>query len=177
VVARIKVEIAGIEEVERLLTQLPTRVGRKLNNQAVRNASRAVATVQRREAPKGGTGDLARSVTTKAVKSRIPGRAVALAGVFNKEAPLARLIEFGTGRAGPRARDFPIVAKGGVMTFITRFARIFARSVQHPGIRPNPFITRGFDLAKNAGFVRYRDTMLRGLVREANKISARSAKL
>jgi HK97 gp10 family phage protein len=104
-----------------------------------------------RFAPRGRTGDLKRSIRLRI--TREPDGDTT-AEVYST-ASYARFVHDGTRphRIEPRRRGgvlrFPMVgAPGGI---------VFARSVNHPGTKANPFLTKALDaVASTAGFARER---------------------
>lgn len=128
--------ILGIEQLMKNLEELPTRAMKKtVVRNACKKALRPVADDARNAAPRGHTGDTARSIRidTKLKPSQrrgVPQDQTTVKAYVGSTDPLAHLIEFGTGE---RTMKGPVVAPiSGRFVTVRRTGRMPAR----PFLRP-----------------------------------------
>lgn len=157
-----KVKLVGLNEVKKQFAKLDTAIQIKLGRQALSGAANVIAAEIRRTAPRSGITDglskedkkkvpkpLARSVV-RSIKRRRDRRGFYGRVGIHKSVWYAHFIEYGTsphripnatvGKGkNKRANDAVLAFGGGVY-----------RSVNHPGIKANPFVRRALETKKQA---------------------------
>lgn len=131
-----EVTIRGLDDVMRRINDLDVKMKSRIVRKAARAGINHIRTIARQEAPKD-TGLLRRSIKVKVDRIRGGGGFVAKIYV-SKEAWYARLIEFGV---QPHKID-PLTKKA------LKFGGRYYKSVEHPGIPANPFMSRSYSRAK-----------------------------
>jgi HK97 gp10 family phage protein len=134
--------INGGADLDRLLQTLPTKLERNIMRAALRaGAAEILPEVQNRIPTDSGQLRASARITTRYRK----GEVSASVKVGNFVAWYAHLVEFGT-------RPHRIVPKnpGGVL----RFGGLEVRSVDHPGIRPQPFMRPAADASLERAIAR-----------------------
>jgi HK97 gp10 family phage protein len=127
--------VQGLAEIQRKLAEFPAKVEANV----VRAALRAGAVVVQREAlalVPVKTGQLKSTVRVSTFKRGREIHAAVKAGDPKKRVFYAHLVEGGTKAHVIKAR------KGGLLLLGKRF---FAKSVQHPGAKPSPFMRPAFN--------------------------------
>ena len=183
------VEIAGLSELNKLLQELPVRIERNIIQSGIRNAANIFRDRARANAPQEN------GILKKAIKTAVNTKygltkatiyidrtkryTVRVGSGKNKTtrsstAFYAHFIEFGTGTfysgSGSRSKRQPYkipkpgkkrltMPDGGVRT-----------SVEHPGIRPQPFMRPAFDGGQNQALERFRQYIFDRLPIEIEKL-------
>lgn len=112
---------------------LRARAARDVGKRAVERASEEAAETARSTSAWNDKSGKTRA----SIKAR-PGPGLYSASVVAKRA--AVFLENGTGKYGPKGAPYPIVARGGVLSFMVNGKRVFARKVMHPGIKATHFM-------------------------------------
>lgn len=145
------VKVTGFPQLESRLRAIKPTV------QMHRELALRVIALQKREAPVR-TGNLRRSVRLGTISERV-AQTVATANY-------AAHVEYGTAphTIVPTTKKALRFARSGVATTLggrptaaarrTGGAYAFARRVNHPGTRANPFMERGAEMAKRAGVIK-----------------------
>jgi len=128
--------VKGLSKLNDFLQSVPAKVERNVLRGGLRAGINVVLPVARENAPKD-TGEMARGmkVSTNAKK----GTVIAKIKLTGRHAFLGPWLEYGTAA-------HKIVPKDGGWLF---FGGTFAKGIEHPGIRPRPFM--GPALYKQAG--------------------------
>lgn len=131
------VQVKGLDGVDRMLADLPLRVGRSVQVAALKKAAEPIAEAARRLAPKR-TGVLAASIRVAVKRGATAARATVQIGL---EAPgrwYGHLVEFGTKPHSLSPGD-------------ARSRRYVANpdGPWHPGTSPQPFMRPAFEFMKN----------------------------
>lgn len=133
----VDVQIKGLAELERALSELPAKIERNILRGALRAAAKPVADEARRVAARV-SGDLQASIR---VSSRVrAGRPVAFVKAGDKKAFYAHMVEGGT-------QAHFIKPKTAKSLF---FAGIRKQVVNHPGARKRPFLRPALDVKAGA---------------------------
>jgi HK97 gp10 family phage protein len=145
-------KVTGMQELEKVLSELGSRAGKKALVGSLRDAAKPVRKAMRSLAPKD-RGNLRKSIKTVVVagKGSTSNVATAMVGTFKSKNGrynpgfYSRFIEFGTkahgipsetvGRGENKRKNRAKVAFGG---------KVYG-SVNHPGQRAKPFIGPAFD--------------------------------
>ena len=135
-----EVRIKGLSELHAFLQQLPEKMEKNVLRGALRAGARVVASEVQQRAPVR-TGLLRGGV--KVSTGGRGGTVVAKIKVTGKHAFVAPWLEYGVGAHQIAAK------KGGWMAF----AGVSAKSVQHPGIQPRPFMRPALDSRAQAAVV------------------------
>lgn len=143
-------EVKGMAQLEKALSEMGARAGKKVLLGALRDAAKPVRSQMRAAAPRK-SGTLRKAIKTKAIagKGSTNNVATVMIGTFKegKQSPgfYAKFLEYGTkahdipsptaGRGKNKTKNKAVVAFGG---------KIFGR-VRHPGIKAKPFIAPAFE--------------------------------
>ena len=143
-------QVKGIAELEKALSEIGSRAGKKALLGALRDAAKPVRSQMRAAAP-NKSGKLKKAIKTKAVagKGATNNVATVMIGTFKegKQSPgfYARFFEYGTkahdipspttGRGKNKRKNQAVVAFGG---------KVFGR-VRHPGQKAKPFMAPAFE--------------------------------
>lgn len=119
--------VKGLAELNKFLQQLPAKVEANVLRGGLRAGAKVVLPEAKANAPKD-TGQLAAGLKISTTSRR--GRVTAKIKATGPHAYLAPWMEYGTGAHSIVPKD------GGFLLF----ANIFTRKVEHPGIRPRPFM-------------------------------------
>lgn len=143
------VHVKGLEDLQKFLDELPAKVEKNI----IRSALRAGAKLIQQQAVANvpvKSGELRNSlkISTRARVGRVT------ASVKTKLF-YARFVEFGT-------HAHNIAAKTGWLSF----GGIFAKSVQHPGARPHPFLRPALDATASAAVVAVGEQVKKRLTKE-----------
>lgn len=125
------VKIKGLRELQDFLTKLPVKMEQNVLRGGMRAGANVVKTEARRLAPVK-TGKLRDGIKVSTSARR--GRVSAKVKLTGKHAYLGRWLEFGTAAHQIKARGKGLF-----------FGGLFARSVDHPGIKPRPFLRPALD--------------------------------
>jgi HK97 gp10 family phage protein len=120
-------KVKGLAEMHKTLQELPVRIERNILRSALAVGARVVAREVKLQAPKD-TGELAKGV--KVSTDTRGGRVIAKVKLTGPHAFIGPWLEFGT-------KAHKIVAKPGGFLLV---GNQFVTSVDHPGIRPRPFM-------------------------------------
>lgn len=163
---KVAFRIEGAKELDDLLKQLPGRTAGRIGSNALRAGARVIRDEAKRVVPVD-TGDLRDSI--KVITGRADRRTqrIVHVGSFGPDSRLAHLVEFGTA-------VHRITAKAGkVLAYISGFQRVFARSVLHPGAKPQPFLRPAGDAKAREALDTMGDVLGVGIEREAAKLGRR----
>jgi HK97 gp10 family phage protein len=143
-------EVKGMAELEKALSEMGSRAGKKVLLGALRDAAKPIRKMQRTLAPKQ-TGFLRKNIKIKAVagKGATSSVATVMVGIFrqgrSEDDFYAHFQEFGTaahdipspttGRGKNKTKNKAVVAFGG---------KVFGR-VRHPGQKAKPFMSPAFE--------------------------------
>jgi len=140
--AAVGIDVRGLAEVQRALKQLDDG---PQSRRALQKASTAGARVLKpyvqREAPRGATGKLRRSISSRQARKERP------AAVVTARPKVAFYRHMVIGGTKPH-RILPSEKKA--LAFTARGRDLVRARVSHTGSRPNPFIERGFDAGRAA---------------------------
>lgn len=146
-------DVHGLREIRDNLLTLNQRVQNKIGRKATREGSNHIRRLIREEAPKR-TGALRRSVRVKV--DRIQGNKGFIGSIYvGREAWYARMVEFGV---HPYKID-PVTKKA------LKFGGVFASSIDHPGIRANPFMQRAAQRSRQEVINTVKVSLMAGIVR------------
>lgn len=145
-----EVRIKGLRELNSFLQQLPPKMEKNVLRGALRAGSRVVAEEARLRAPEK-TGLLRQGI--KVSTGGKGGTVIAKVKVTGKHAFIAPWLEFGTAAHAITAK------KGGWISF----GGVFAKSVQHPGIQPRPFMRTALDAKAQPAVIAAAEYMKRRL--------------
>lgn len=120
--------VKGLKELNAFLQQVPAKVERNVLRGGLRAGAKVVLPVAQANAPKD-TGQLAAGL--KISTSARGGQVTAKIKATGPHAFLAPWMEYGTGAHRIVPKD-----DGGFLLF----ADVFSKEVEHPGIRPRPFM-------------------------------------
>lgn len=151
--------IRGGRELAEFLSQLPA----KLEQNIMRSALRAGATVIKKEAALNAPvdeGDLVRSIRVSGKARR--GSITVSVKVGGKKAPHAMLVEYGTRPHKIEPKDAAALAVGGVAY----------RSVDHPGAQPKPFFRPALDSKSGAAIEAVAAQIRKRLTKEGINVPA-----
>ena len=160
-------ELEGLEELDKMLQELPKSMGRSVMRKVLRKAAKPTEVAAKANVPKGDTGNLQDSIgissrltkNQRRHKSRNRDEVEVYVG---SNAPHAHLVEFGTQE---RFRG----AQGA------RSARTYTGG--STGIMPaNPFLTRAWDATKRKALVIIRDELAAELPKAAARLLKRAQK-
>lgn len=139
----LRLDVKGLKEARETLDHYESKKLTSRMRKGVMSGARLMATAIRHEAPKK-TGALRKSVQARSARG-------------------------GGARVGPKARHAHLVirgtrphtirAKGGGMLNLGGY---FARSVRHPGSKPNPFVARGADKSVDKAVTKIVDAITAG---------------
>lgn len=121
------VRVKGLKELNSFLQQLPAKLEQNVLRGALRAGAQPVAEDARDNAPEK-TGELKAGIKVSTKSRR--GRVTASVKLTGKHAYLGKWLEYGV------AAHQITAGKGGWLFF----GGNFARSVEHPGISPRPFM-------------------------------------
>lgn len=125
------VQVKGLRELDAFLQAMPAKMEANVLRGALRAGAKPVLESARANAPvKTGTLREGLKITGRSRR----GRVTASVKATGKHAYLARWLEYGTAAHS-------ITAKKGGWLFFGKFAK----SVQHPGIKPRPFMRPALD--------------------------------
>lgn len=153
------VHIKGFAELQKFLDELPA----KLEANIMRSALCAGAEVIAEEARRNVLvryGDLLASIKVSAkIKG---GKVTATVKAGDKKAWYWRQVEFGTAAHTIKAKD------GGALKFAGRFYK----SVEHPGVKPHPFMRPALDAKTKEALDAIGEQIKKRLTREGLEASA-----
>lgn len=132
----VAVEIRGIPEVQTMLGKLEGPAAKKALQAATKEGGKVLKKTVKAEAPRGATGNLRKSVSARTVRRDRPGTVVS---------------------PRPKIAFYRHMVIGGTKAHMIRFPDQKAAGVPksggnipHPGAKPNPFVSRGFDRGQAA---------------------------
>mgnify|MGYP000095970482 CR=1 FL=1 len=157
----LETKINGLDDLQKLLEQLPVDVERKILRGALR-AGQKVVLEQAKASIHNVSGELTDSLrisTRKGKNGKISARVIA----GNKTAFYAHMVEFGTAKhlIKPKNRKSMLVA--GMMREV----------VNHPGAQKKPFMRPAADAAASEGsqaMAAFKDYMQRRITKEMDKL-------
>lgn len=166
--------VEGLAELHRLLQTLPAIV----EGSVMRGALRAGLTEVRKEVMglvPYDEGDLLKSVRIRfRRRSQKHGVIRMHLTAGDKKAWYAGLLEYGTGQfyagSGGRSKRRAYKIKPKKQPGALLFGGKLREEVTHPGIRPNPFMRRGFDQAQQRAIDRIKRYISTRLPRELKKV-------
>lgn len=132
---KLVVSFQGGAEIDAMLRDWPAKVSRRLATPAVRAGARVIADEAKRQAPVE-TGALRKAIKVRMVKSRRRTERRLKVSIAGPEGALWHLIEFGTE---------PHVIKAVRKKLLSSGSKIYGVKVDHPGIRPQPFLRQAAD--------------------------------
>lgn len=135
------VHVKGLSQLNDFLRQLPEKMERNVLRGALRAGAKPIL-VQTQANAAHRTGELAKDI--KIATSTKGGRVTARVMLTGPHAFVGRWLEF-TGAA-----PHTISARGGHWLFL---GGMFAKSVQHPGFHPKPFMRPALDSQAGAAVV------------------------
>ena len=165
------IEIRGLDELHRLMRELPEKIERNILRGGLRAAAKVVEDEARRlvpVAPPSGGNAKAYGVAAGALRASIrtsmrvrtkAGWVNAQVKAGNKQAWYAHLVEFGTARHW-------IKPKNRKSLFFAGLAR---EAVDHPGARPKPFMRPAFDANAQGAIEAMADYIRQRLPKELKK--------
>ncbi len=131
----INVEVRGLKELEKALSEFTPQMEKKALRKAIGAAAKVFRNEARNNAPRK-TGKLRRSIRSEVKKSSMftyEGRVGPAKGMR-----YGHLVEFGT-------KPHEIVTKQKRMLANIKTGIVFGRKVRHPGMAGKPFLTPAFD--------------------------------
>lgn len=131
--------VKGLSDLNRFLQQLPVKLEKNVLRGAMRAGAKVTAAAVQASAPKL-TGVLAAGV--KVASAGKGGRVIGTVKLTGKHAFIGPWLEYGVAA-------HQITAKGGGWLFFGAFAK----SVQHPGLQPRPFMRPALDSQAGAAVV------------------------
>ena len=131
------VHVKGLSEINKFLQELPAKVEKNILRGALRAGAKPVLEQAKANAPVK-TGVLAKGL--KISTSGKGGTVIAKVKAGGKHAFVAPWLEYGTA-------PHKITSKGGGWLF---FGGLFAKSIDHPGLSPRPFMRPALDTQANA---------------------------
>jgi len=134
------VHVKGLSELNKFLDQLTPKVEANVMRGALRAGMNVVKPVAQANIH-SVSGELAGGL--KVGTRRLGSRVIASLKATGKHRHIAHLVEFGT-----RAHSIAAKAKGWLS-----FLNIFAKSVNHPGARPRPFMRPALDSQATAATI------------------------
>jgi len=168
---KVSAKITGFKQLKLAAVDLQSQIERGAMRDALTKAARLITAAIRRNAPKGATGLLKKSIRQKVVTSargnvrayigpsnNVSGQADLLGNghiVTVRPVKYAHLVEFGTKSRGSYGR------KGEKVT---------------PGNAPRPFMRPAYEQTKAATVIAYKDGLVPGIERAARKIKKRTLK-
>lgn len=148
------VTVEGLAEAREILNRLPQNIIRNAVTAAVRAGNRVVITEARQQAPRGQTGQLAKSIRGSVKTDRRRGI------VYGRVRPKATKREREAGKSTHYAK-FVVggtkphrIPKQG--TDALAFKGRVRSAVDHPGARPNPFMERAAEMAFDGAVAAFR---------------------
>lgn len=160
----VTLDLKGVDELDRMLRELPPAVANKLGDAAGRAGARAIAAEARRLAPKrlrskivvGGTGEPPPDKHT---------RVVAVGIRSSEHSRVAHLVEYGT-----VAHRIEPKRKGKLLVFEVDGETVFTTHVDHPGASPHPFMRPAGDTKAQEAIDKLAENLGAGIEREARKL-------
>lgn len=145
-----EVHVRGLSDLQKMLDTLPGKIERNIMRSALRAGAKVIQSRAIRNVPVR-SGELRRSlkISTRARRGQVT------ASVGTKLF-YARFVEFGT-----RAHVIAAKAKGWLS-----FGGVFAKSVDHPGNRPRPFLRPAMDASASAVLVAVGEQVKKRLTKE-----------
>ena len=134
-----EVHVTGLSDLQKLLDTLPVKVEKNIMRGALRAGMKVVLPVAAQNIH-SVSGELAAGLK---IGTRIKGQTVTAS--LTAKGPhgyVAKWVEFGT-------KPHTISAKGGALSF----GGIFAKSVEHPGATPHPFMRPALDQTASAAVI------------------------
>lgn len=132
-----EVRVRGLKELNQFLQQLPVKLEQNVLRGALRAGAKLVQEAAKANAPKD-TGQLAAGI--KVGTKAKGGRVIANVKLTGPHAFIGPWLEYGV------AAHQITAAKGGWLFF----GGSFAKSVDHPGIQPRPFMRPALDMQASA---------------------------
>lgn len=163
--------IDGLSELQKALTDLPKKIEANIMRGALTAAMRKMQKIARDKVPTD-SGDLKKSIKVRADRRALRrGQVKVSLSAGDKTAFYARMIEYGTasyytGNGKSVGRPYQITPKVAGSLF---FGGIFRDSIDHPGIKPQPFMRPALDQGQADALETVRDYVARRLAREAAK--------
>ena len=134
-----EVHVTGLSDLQKLLDTLPAKLEANVMRGALRAGMKVVLPVAARNVH-SVSGELAKGLK---IGTRIKGQTVtASLTAKGSHGYVAKWVEFGT-------KPHTISAKGGALSF----GGIFAKSVEHPGATPHPFMRPALDQTASAAVI------------------------
>jgi HK97 gp10 family phage protein len=145
--------IKGGKELQEFLDQLPAKMEANIMRSALRQGANVIKEEAKANVPVE-SGDLRDSLRVSTRSKR--GVVTASVKAGNKKAWYWRFVEFGTAAHKIAGK------KGGFLSF----GGLFAKSVQHPGARPKPFMRPALDAKANAAIQAVGDQIRKRLTKQ-----------
>jgi HK97 gp10 family phage protein len=167
-------EIKGGDQLYASLRQLPIELQATELTQALKAAAVVIAEEMSAEAPreagigprKQGQGHIADSIALKVEPKPLGSAAEVYVGPSKSVAWRARFLEYGTTIHAIMAKRRKVLASPDA---------IFGSNVQHPGIKPVPFMRRALDTAGPDAIEAFRQRLAEGIARVAKKLNKTKA--
>ena len=131
----VAIDVRGIPEVKEALGKLQAPASKKMLQLATKEGGKVLKKTVQSEAPRR-TGTLRKSISARTVKRNRPGTVVS---PRPKVAYYRHMVILGT---KPHNIRFPNQKAAGVPKS--------EGNISHPGAKPNPFVSRGFDRGQAA---------------------------
>lgn len=169
----VELKIEGLAELRKALLELPKELHKGPLRAAV-SAGAGVVQKKARELAPSGEGTLKRAIyRTRSREGSSAVQEMAIVGIrYGKryrrrglDAWYWRFIEFGTKRHAIRTR-------AGVLADADRNL-VFGRTVQHPGVKMQPFLRPAFEQTKDAQVETLRARLAKAIERVADKLKRR----
>lgn len=132
--------VKGLSSLNKFLQQLPAKLEKNVLRGAMRAGAKVVAPVASANAP-NDTGELAAGI--KVSTSGKGGRVIGKVKLTGKHAFLGPWLEYGVAAHKITAKDTGWLFFGG----------LFAKSIDHPGLQPRPFLRPALDSQAGAAVV------------------------
>jgi hypothetical protein len=132
----IGVDIRGIPEVRSALGKMEGPLMKRTLQKAATAGAKTLKPFVQAEAPKGKTGRLRKSVSSRQARRERP------AAVVSARPKVAFYRHMVIGGTKPHQIRFPNQKAAGVPKS--------QGNISHPGAKPNPFVSRGFDRGQSA---------------------------